>query len=48
MHIGQDIARTARKMVLHFDNFSGFSGQATKDSGITSTLPISAIPGGVC
>jgi hypothetical protein len=25
---GQDIARKARKMVLHFDNFSGFSGQA--------------------
>jgi hypothetical protein len=38
----------ARNMVLHFDNFSGFLGQATKDSGVTSTLPDSAIPGRVC
>ena len=37
-----------KKYGFTFDNFSGFSGQATKDSGITSTLPISAIPGGVC
>jgi hypothetical protein len=42
------MAGTARKMVLHFDNFSGFSGQATKDSGIASTLPISTIPARVC
>jgi hypothetical protein len=44
----QDTAGTAGKMVLHFDNFSGFSGQATKGAGTTSILPVSAIPGRVC
>jgi hypothetical protein len=29
-------------MVLHFDNFSGFSVQATKDAGTTSLSPILA------
>ena len=42
------MTRRARKIAVHFDNFSGFSGQAVKDSGIASTLPISATPGGVC
>jgi hypothetical protein len=32
-HMGQDMAGTARKMVLH-DNFSGFSGLAIQGSDI--------------
>jgi hypothetical protein len=44
--LGQDMAGTVRKMVLRLTTSVVFSGQATKDSGIPSTLPISAVPGG--